>query len=110
MYINISLHAFWFIYNCFKLKLLTQRWIGWLSCIDCWLMIFQIAFSIWGCYIMYGEEYNLNMLWSKDDKNYSAYRVCFELMVIIRLIGLICCGYTSTCFCLCGCYVATFAS
>ena len=97
MRINVAIYSFLLVYNYWKAKCLTQRNYGCSKFFDIWLLVINIAFGIWGCTIMFGDEYNRNFKWGSDYAGKSDYRKLFEGMVLIRFIGLLCCGCAMVC-------------
>lgn len=91
MIANMSEYGFDFVYALLQMCCMNSVLLKPLKCINACSMVIELSFTIWGCVVMFGEDYNKYMKWHYTGEGKPVYRGLFEAMLWIRLIPYLCC-------------------
>lgn len=100
MIANISEYGFDFVYALLNICCANSVLLKPFMIISACSMCIELGFTIWGCVVMFGEDYNKFMDWHYIGEGKPVYRGLFEAMVWIRLAPYLCCGCICATLCL----------
>lgn len=100
MIANMSEYGFDFVYALLNMCCMNSVLLKPFMLINACSMCIELAFTIWGCIVMFGEDYNKNMDWHFTGEGKPYYRGLFEAMVWLRLVPYMCCACVCVTICL----------
>ena len=100
MIANMSEYGFDFVYALLSMCCHGSALLKPFQIISGCSMLIELGFTIWGCVVMFGEQYNTGMDWHYTGEGKPEYRGLFEAMVWLRLIPYMCCGCLCVTICL----------